>query len=93
MPALQNAKETADRRRVARPSQRGIRAAMTNAHRQECLCYSFGARHSRSTRSQFQPQTNNAGLRVLAVLARARVFLEFRVSAAVGAIRKEKEKK
>ena len=40
-------KETADRRRVNRPSERGIRTAMTNAHRQECLCYSFAARRRR----------------------------------------------
>src|ERR1700726_915815 len=51
---------------------------MANADRQEFLCYSFAARHSRNTRSQFLPQPNNAGWRVLAALARVRAFLEFR---------------
>jgi len=51
----------------------------------------FAARHSHGTRSQFLPQPNNAGWRVLAVLARARVFLGFRVRAAVEQFEKKKK--
>src|SRR4029077_20116082 len=54
-----------------------VKASATKAKKQAGGA-PFEARHSRSTRSQFSPQPNNAGWRVLAVLARARVFLGFR---------------